>query len=213
MLDGCADFFESNTDKYGRTTFWLPPVGELEIEIDPARVFQSRDGRTISWNPIRVVAAPDPQRLAFLQTLAETAVAAQEHGDIAAAQLEAEQRAILQEAPAPKPQDTKKALDLEPGEYLCRRYASTTFRGAPRTVLLLVPVGEDGEPTTDVETPTYGHFLEKEVEALGGVEALRKARAPLLCHLGAERTTPQKKKDRLASIARLPVAPQQAPQA
>ncbi|MEW8687335.1 MAG: hypothetical protein AB2556_16105, partial [Candidatus Thiodiazotropha sp.] len=41
--------------------FWLPPVGagkfaELEIEIDPARVFQSRDSRKISWNPIRVVA-------------------------------------------------------------------------------------------------------------------------------------------------------------
>lgn len=85
VLDGCADIFETDTDKYGRTTFWLPPVGELaglEIEIDPARVFQSRDGRTISWNPIRVVAAPDPRRLAILQTLAEKE---QEHGDIAAA--------------------------------------------------------------------------------------------------------------------------------
>ena len=77
----------------------------------------------------------------------------------------------------------------------------TTFRGTPRTLLFLVPAGEDREPTTDVETPTYGHFLEKEGGMLGGIEALQKARAPLLCHLGAERTTSQKKKDRLASIA------------
>ncbi|MEW8688948.1 MAG: hypothetical protein AB2556_24275, partial [Candidatus Thiodiazotropha sp.] len=75
MLDGCADFFESNTYKYGRTTFWLPPVGEdklagLEIEIDQARVFQS-GGNKISWNPIRVVLAPNNLRLAILQALAE----------------------------------------------------------------------------------------------------------------------------------------------
>ena len=41
----------------------------------------------------------------------------------------------------------------------------------------LVPV-EDGEPGTDVETPTHGHFLEKEIEALGEVEALQKVHAP-----------------------------------
>ncbi|MEW8688953.1 MAG: hypothetical protein AB2556_24300, partial [Candidatus Thiodiazotropha sp.] len=91
VLDGCADVFELDTDKYMRTTFWLPPVGDgklsgLEIEIGRARVFQSRDGRKVSWNPIWVVAAPDPQRLATLQALAEKE---QEHQ----AQLEAKQRA------------------------------------------------------------------------------------------------------------------------
>ncbi|KAK3738127.1 hypothetical protein RRG08_027740 [Elysia crispata] len=125
----------------------------------------------------------DPQRLAALQALAEKE---QEHRAIEVAHQEAEQRATLLEAPAPKPMDTTKAIDLPPGEYICRRYASTTFRGAPRTLLFLVPTGENGEPTTDIETPTYGHFLEKEVGTLGGVEALRKARAPLLCNLGAE---------------------------
>ncbi|EDO31068.1 predicted protein [Nematostella vectensis] len=40
---------------------------------DPTRVFQSRDGRQISWNPIRVVAAPDPRRLATMQALAAKA--------------------------------------------------------------------------------------------------------------------------------------------
>ncbi|KAK3792681.1 hypothetical protein RRG08_032318 [Elysia crispata] len=202
ILDGCADLFESKTDnRHGRITYWLPPAGRLarlEIEIEPTRVFRSRDGRQISWNPIGVVAAPDPQRLAALQALAEKE---QEHRAIEVAHQEAEQRATLLEAPAPKPMDTTKAIDLPPGEYIFPRYASTTFRGAPRTLLFLVPTGENGEPTTDIETPTYGHFLEKEVGTLGGVEALRKARAPLLCNLGAERTTPQKKKDRLASVA------------
>ena len=53
VLDGCADVFESDTDKYRRTAFWLPPVGAgklsgLEIEIDPVRVFQSRDSHKVS---------------------------------------------------------------------------------------------------------------------------------------------------------------------
>jgi len=199
LLDGCADLFESSSlDKYKRTTYWLPPIGAgmlagLEIEIEPARVFQ-RDASQISWNPIRVVAAPDSRRLATLQALAAKA---QEHQTAQGT----EQRATLLEAPAPKPKDTTKAIDLAPGEYICRRYASTTFRSAPRTLLFLVPAREDGEPATDVETPTYGHFLEREVEALGGIEALQKAHAPLLCNLGEERTTPQKKKDRLAALA------------
>ncbi|MEW8689368.1 MAG: hypothetical protein AB2556_26390 [Candidatus Thiodiazotropha sp.] len=41
---------------------------------------------------------------------------------------------------------------------------------------------------TDQKMPTYGHFVKREVSELGGIE-------------GAERTTPQKKKDRLVSIA------------
>ena len=35
---------------------------------------------------------------------------------------------------------------------------------------------------------------------IGGIEALQKAHAPLLCYLGAEWTTPQKK-DHLAALA------------
>ena len=204
VLDGCVDLFESKTDsRHGRTTYWLPPIGAgrlagLEIEIEPSREFQSKEGRTIAWNPIRVAAAPNPQRLAALQALAAKE---QEHRATESAHQEAEKRATLLEAPSPKPKETTKAIDLQPGEYICRRYASTTFRGKPRTIFFLVPTNENGEPTTDVETAVFGHFLEKEVEVLGGVEALRKARAPLLCNLGAERTTPQKKKDRLASIA------------
>jgi len=200
ILDGCADLFEtSSQDKFKRTTYWLPPLGSarssgLEIEIDPARVFHSRKNDCeIAWNPIRVVAAPDAQRLPILQILATKA---QEYQTT-----ETEQRPKLQETSAPKPKNTTKAIDLEPGEYVCRLFASTKWRDAPRTLLFLVPTGENGEAKTDVETPTYGHFLQKEVEALGGVEALRKTNSLLLCSLGAVRTTPQKRKCRLVSIA------------
>ena len=68
---GCADVFEADTDKFGRTTFWLLPIGDgmgLEIEIEPARVFQPGDGHKVSWNLMGVVDAPDPQHLATLQT-------------------------------------------------------------------------------------------------------------------------------------------------
>ena len=179
ILDGCAYVFESDTDKYGRTTFWLPPVGPgklsgLEIEIDPARVFQleGRPQGLLEPDPGRC--RPRPPAPGHLQALAEKE---QKHQ----AQLEAEQRAQEQsrllEAPA-NPKDTKKALDLPSSEYLCRRYASTTFRGAPRTLPLLVSASEDGEPATDLETPTYGYFLKGEVVVIGGIEALQKAHAP-----------------------------------
>ncbi|MEW8687336.1 MAG: hypothetical protein AB2556_16110 [Candidatus Thiodiazotropha sp.] len=124
-------------DKYGRTTFWPSPFGAgkltgLEIDIDPARVFRSRDGPKIYWNPIRVVAVSDPWRLAILKVLAKNG---QEHQGIAAAQQEAKQCTTLLEAPTLKPKDGKKTLDLPSGEYLCRRYASVNFHGAPPTPL------------------------------------------------------------------------------
>jgi len=204
VLDSCADLFESSQDKFKRTTYWLPPLGPtkkagLEIEIEPARVFHSRKNDCeIAWNPIRVVAAPEAKRLPILQLLAKRA---QEHQTAETEQQEAENNAKLQETTAPKPKNTTKAIGLEPGEYVCRRFASTTWREAPRTILFLAPKGENGESTTDVETPTHGHFLQKAVEALGGVETLRKTNSLLLCSLGEVRTTPNKKKSRLVSIA------------
>ena len=128
----------------------------LEIEIGPAIAFQSRDSRKISWNPIRVVAAPDPQRLAALQALAETE---QEHQ----AQLEAEQRAQEQshllEASAPNPKNTKKVVDLPSGKYLCRRYASTTFRGAP----LALPSSSRRGRRASNGRGNAEHFLKREI--------------------------------------------------
>ncbi|MEW8689264.1 MAG: hypothetical protein AB2556_25860 [Candidatus Thiodiazotropha sp.] len=52
------------------------------------------------------------------------------------------------------------------------------------------------------------------MEVLGGIKALQAADAPLLCSPGAEQTTAQKKKNRLATLvtAVVPVALQQEQQ-
>ena len=199
ILAECKKCFESKVDKYQRETFLLPPMGEenpavLEIEIEPSLCFETSDGKTIAWNPIRVVSAPDPQKLEELHALAQEC----EKIDI---DILPDAKQQLLQAPAPKNKDTKKALDLLPGEHICKRYARTLYRNRPRTILFLLPTGEDGEPTTDVEMPIYGCFLEKELEALGGTEALQKRDTPFLCRIGQERTTPQKKKDRLVALA------------
>ncbi|MEW8689121.1 MAG: hypothetical protein AB2556_25145, partial [Candidatus Thiodiazotropha sp.] len=68
----------------------------------------------------------------------------------------------VQRAPAPQPKNTKKTTDLPAGEYNCRRYAIGMFRGSEQTRLFL--------ETADGEVPVHGHFLEKEVAALGGLE-------------------------------------------
>ena len=86
-------------------------------------------------------------------------------------------------------------IDLLQGEYICWRFAQTTFHDTPR-ILILVPTEEDGEPRTDVETPVFGTFWTEEVKLFGGLQSV-----PLLCCLGMELTTPQKKKDRLCPLA------------
>ena len=96
----------------------------------------------------------------------------------------------------PKARTQKKALDLPPGKYKCQRFAGSTFRNSPRTVLFLLPVGDRGEQTTDVETPTYGYFLQREVEALG-VSGLSSKGAPH-CYAGLDKRGRDRKKGRPA---------------
>ena len=200
-LESCADLFEKSIDDHERTTYWLVAgkrvlVG-LEIEIDKTKTFLSKDGRTIYWNPLRIVSAPKPDRLALLQHLLAKE---QEHHTLATEHMAAEKQYLLQQIPAPIPKHTTKALDILPGEYLCRRYARTTYRGAARTILYLLPTNDSGEPTTDIEIPTYGYFLEKEIDKMfGGI--LHNLQSPLLCRVGEIRTTAAKRKDRLVSIA------------
>ena len=78
---------------------------------------------------------PRPRHLATLQALAQKE---QEHRAQQGAEQRAQEQSPFLEAPAPNPKITKKALDLPSGEYL-QRYASTSFRGTPRTLLFLVP--------------------------------------------------------------------------
>ena len=198
ILGACELFFESAEDSYDRATFWLVSKGKdmlrgLQIRIQPSRSFWTNDGQNIVYNPIEVLSSPDPKRTASLQLLAEETT--KRLGEIPGT------GNYLHERPPPKHKETKKALDIPPGEYICQHFAHTTFRNNPRAILFLLPLGEDREPTTDEETPVWGHFLQREVEALGGVEELRRRENQLFCSLGDERTTPQKKKDRLVVLS------------
>lgn len=70
ILQGCVDWFNSDKkDNIGRELFWLVsfssvgPLADLELYIEPSRSFQNHEGKTIVWNPIQVVSAPDQKRL------------------------------------------------------------------------------------------------------------------------------------------------------
>ena len=133
-LESCAELFEKSIDDHERTTYWLVAgkrvLAGLEIEIDKTKTFLSKDGRTIYWNPLQIVSAPKPDRLALLQHLLAKE---QEHHTLATEHMAAEKQYLLQQIPAPIPKHTTKALDIPPGEYICRGYARTTYRGAART--------------------------------------------------------------------------------
>ena len=96
---------------------------------------------------------------------------------------------------APPAKSCKKALEMDERDYFVPRFAETEFRGAPRTVFFLCPIGEDGLPTTDEETPVFGVFLQEEARRIWPLSELGGA---LYCRLGREKTTRTNKKCRLA---------------
>ena len=217
ILLATTDSVENNVDTYKRETYWFPReyykrfspsvvqndivyvvenseegtrIG-LDIRVQPQKKFVPA-GREeeIAWYPIDIEQAPVPAELPSLRKLALE----KEHVEKQTEALE-----TLHTTTTPNQKDLKKAIDLVPGQYLCRRYATTVFRGNIKTILFLLPTNENGEPTTDVEVPTHGHFLEKEVERIG-METLRESLQPIVCKVGIEKTTSQKKKDRLFYI-------------
>ena len=166
----------------------------LEIEVQLSKkFFGSREGMEVCWNPIQVLHAPGNLCVEVLQRLAESE-----------AEFVEKASCVRRVDVTPKSTDLWKAVYMLPGEYLCRRFCSQMFRGNPRMLLYVVPLDEGGEPKTDVECPTYGYFLEKEIERLGGPAELEKMRSPILCRFGAAKTTPTKRKDRKISIASTP---------
>ena len=98
---------------------------------------------------------------------------------------------------APPAKSCKKALEMAESDYFVPRFAETEFRGAPRTVFFLRPIGEDGLPTTDEETPVFGAFLQEEGRRIRPLSELGGA---LYWRLGQEKTTRPNKKCRLARL-------------
>ena len=110
---------------------------------------------------------------------------------------------------SPRPKDGKKALEMPPGDYAVAGYAETTYRNAPRTILFAIPLDENGQPTTPVDTPIWGPFLQEELAKIAPLATL--VGKQLYCRLGREKTTKSKHKCRIAQLFVLqdPDTPQQ----
>ena len=89
----------------------------------------------------------------------------------------------------PAPKNTIQSSKMKEGEYVCYQYASTTYRGKPKTILFLIGTAEE-------EIPTYGPFLQQEVEKLD----LSNCIAPIYCRIGEFKHTKSRHKDRTFSI-------------
>ena len=89
----------------------------------------------------------------------------------------------------PAPKNTIQSSKMKEGEYVCNQYASTTYRGKPKTILFLIGTAEE-------EIPTYGPFLQQEVEKLD----LSNCIAPIYCRIGEFKHTKSRHKDRTFSI-------------
>ena len=195
LLEGNGRMAETETDSYNRTLGWFP-TGYIEkegvgigvyIRIHPPKKFSTKDGREIVWHPIRNTIERDKENIAEIE--------------VPEIPMELPENTMQEIYNVPQAKDTTKVLDMEPGVYICRKFACTTYRKKERILLYLVPAGEDGNPTTDEEIPVYGFFLQKEIERIGGRNVLLQTKAPILCNLRGTKTTPQKNKDRTVSIA------------
>ena len=126
---------------------------------------------------------------------------------------EAIQDESMLEVPTPPTKDWSRTTDMSEGEYIFRRFDSTTFCCAQCTILFLEPVDENREPTTDIETSTYGYFLEKEIEQISVVSMpLRPANLSMLRRPALSgATNPSKKKRQTFFHCRPCLVPQHSP--
>lgn len=88
------------------------------------------------------------------------------------------------------------AKRLEKSNRNGRRALSGVFRGAEKTVLFLLPPGEDSNPKEEAGETVWGYFLQQEADK----KNIEQVEGFLYCHLGKEKTTPQKKRHRLAVV-------------
>lgn len=110
---------------------WLPRIDEvslgLEVLIEPQKALFIYPN-PIFFNPIVILSAPAPEKLKELQEIAQEAekverkkkLDALRDGSNAAEDL-------LQRVPASKNKETKRALDLQHGNYIYRRFACIFF--------------------------------------------------------------------------------------
>lgn len=128
ILEAAKSIFERTDDQYHRMMFWMVEKSHsIEIEIDDQTCFQTKEGKTFSYYPIEFLRAPN------LASVKEYLRQIQENEDI----LEAENLKSLNKVPKPEKNTIVSMINLEPGTYICKRFALSTFRGKNRSILFL----------------------------------------------------------------------------
>ena len=194
ILDICIAAFQIKEYRNGKKDYWLedPENSKLVLHIEGEKTFYTPEGKQIGWNPVLVCETPNPTMLVDAQEM--------EKNEALYAEIERQTTfpKLLQAKECPKPKDCTTTLEMGAGDYICCKFAQTTYRGSKRTVLFLQQLDKEGNVISGEETPAYGVFLQKEVEKMDlehGQDAIR-------CNLGAVRTTPNKRKDRIAILAK-----------
>ena len=185
------------TDKYNRTTYWYPKAMvctegrqsiRLQIHVGAKQIYRP-NGQNRDWYPVQVVEKPLDVEIDEIEEIPNLEDIEKEEKCL--------QSTNIEQMEIPPHTKWNKLLDVDQEQYICERFAVGIYRGNKKHVLFLLPTDKNGIPTTDEEKIVHGHFLEKEIERIGGLENKKQ---PLLCRIGAEKKTPQKKKDRLLYI-------------
>jgi len=160
-----------------QSTHYFPALPSCpQFNLEGITTFYNSDGKQISYRPTK---PKDNSWVSSLKTVIENIDEP----------IPAKSSYLLKVDP-PTPKNTIQTSKMTEGEYICYQYASTTYRGKPKTILFLIATG------SEEEIPTYGPFLQEEVEKL----YLSKCMAPMYCRIGEFKHTKTRNKDRTFSI-------------
>ena len=159
-----------------KSTYYFPSLhSSPQFTLEGIKTFYNDEGKQISYRPTK---PKDDSWVCSLQSVVENI-----DEPIPSKSL------YLLKVDPPAPKNTIQLSKMKEGEYVCYQYASTTYRGKPKTILFLIGTAEE-------EIPTYGPFLQQEVEKLD----LSNSIAPIYCRIGEFKHTKSRHKDRTFSI-------------
>ena len=160
-----------------KSTYYFPSLLSCpQFSLEGIKTFYNSEGKQISYRPSQ------PKDSSWVSSLKSSIDNIEEP-------IPAKSSYLIRIDP-PKPNNTIQTSKMNEGEYVCYQYATTTYRGKPKTILFLIATG------TTEEIPTYGPFLQEEVEKLD----LSTCMAPIYCRIGEFKHTKSRHKDRTVSL-------------
>ena len=149
--------------KRSANLYWHPTIGDkgpfsedVLLSIEPTQ--EGQEGQKIAWFPVAITKALKMHITRFREKVEEEEKKMENSWD---------QHVFAERYQPPKNKDCTKAADLQPGDCIAYGFSEILFRNSWRTILYLLPAEAEGNPTTNVETSVYGHFLQKELDAPG----------------------------------------------